>query len=166
MVSVRSHLRRLRSGKTVRVRAHTRRGSAAVAPAPVVGSDAGMSGVFLLVLLLLFLGLLSGGVTALVNSSPVASETNKKSQSAPPEPSRLPEGPEGRLAAQLRDIREKAGLSREEAAAQSGIAEATINDFEHALAVPSAQTLKALSSVYEMSFDEWTMLEIARAELH
>ncbi|MER6509948.1 helix-turn-helix transcriptional regulator [Nonomuraea sp. NPDC001636] len=117
-------------------------------------------------LLLLVLGLLSGGVAAFLNSSPVASETNKKSQSATSRPSKLPVGPEGRLAAQLRDAREKIGLSQKEAGAQAGIAQATINDIERALAVPSAQSLEALSSVYKLSFDEWTMLEITRSEIH
>ncbi|MER6581066.1 helix-turn-helix transcriptional regulator [Nonomuraea sp. NPDC001023] len=116
-------------------------------------------------LLLLVLGLLSGGVAAFLNSSPVASETSKKSQSATPRPSKLPVGPEGRLAAQLRDAREKIGLSQNEAGAQAGIAQATINDFERALAVPSAQSLEALSSVYKLSFDEWTRLEITRSEI-
>ncbi|MFI7224961.1 helix-turn-helix domain-containing protein [Nonomuraea angiospora] len=115
---------------------------------------------------LVVIGLLSGGVATYVNSSPVASATNKTSRSTTPSPSRLPPGPEGKLAARLRDARENVGLSQKEVSAQTGIAQSTINDFERALAVPSAESLKALSSVYGLSLDEWSVLEITRSDIH
>ncbi|WP_084774230.1 helix-turn-helix domain-containing protein [Nonomuraea candida] len=166
MVSVRSHLRRLRSGKIVRVRAHKRRGPAAAAPAPTASSDAGGFGFIWLVLAaLIVIGLLSGGIATYANSSQVASETNKTSRSATPRPSSLPPGPEGRLAGQLRDARENAGLSQKEVSVRTGIGQSTINDFERALAVPSAESMQELSSVYELSLDEWTALVVTRSEI-
>ncbi|MET8868319.1 helix-turn-helix transcriptional regulator [Nonomuraea sp. NPDC004580] len=114
---------------------------------------------------LIVIGLLSGGVATYVNSTPVASETNEASRSATPRPASLPPGPEGRLAAQLRDARKNAGLSQKEVSVRTGIAQSTINDFERALAVPSAESMQALYSVYEPSYDEWTALVVTRSEI-
>ncbi|WP_326632580.1 helix-turn-helix transcriptional regulator [Nonomuraea fuscirosea] len=56
-------------------------------------------------------------------------------------------------------------MSQTEVTERTGIAQLTINDFEGARAVPSAETLKAQSDVYQLSLDEWSLLEVARAEI-
>ncbi|WP_080042368.1 helix-turn-helix domain-containing protein [[Actinomadura] parvosata] len=157
MVRVRAHVRRLKSGKVTRVRSHERR---------TPGPSSTSSGLFLIVPgALVFFGLVFIGVQALGHSIPVASETEKPAHSQATAPDALPPGPEGVLAGKLRQARTNIGLSQSEVSARTGIAESTINDFEQARAVPSADTLKKLSNAYQLSLNEWSALEIARAEL-
>ncbi|TYB67249.1 helix-turn-helix transcriptional regulator [Nonomuraea sp. PA05] len=162
MVRVRSHLRRLRSGKVIHVRSHSRRTSSPSGSSGTATSGLLWGGLAMMV----FLGVLFGVFLATTgNPTPVASETEKTARPQPTAPATLPPGPEGEFAGRLREARMNTGLSRSEISALTGIAESTIDDFERALAVPSAETLKALSSAYRLSFDDWTALEITRSEL-
>lgn len=164
MVSVRSHLRRLKSGKTVWVRSHVRRGPAATSSVRSSRETDPVGALWILLAAVIVIGLVSGGMAAVGKSKPVASETSR----TPPATAtsiKLPSGPQGRLATLLRGARANIGLSQKEVSARTGIAQSTINDFERALAVPSAESLKTLSRAYQVSLDEWSLMEITRVEI-
>ncbi|NRQ31756.1 helix-turn-helix transcriptional regulator [Nonomuraea sp. NN258] len=109
---------------------------------------------------------LAAGWATLPDSAPVASESGNRSRPQPTAPATFPSGPAGELARNLRAARERASLTVRTVGERAGIAASTIDDFERAAAVPSAETLKRLSSAYGLSFEDWTALEIARSELH
>ncbi|WP_372500202.1 helix-turn-helix domain-containing protein [Sphaerisporangium perillae] len=132
--NVRKHLRRLRDGRVVQVRAHPRR----LPTNPVIVGGGG-----LIVALFMLFGI--GFILSQTGQTPAV-----PGRGASTAPVRLA-GVHADLAQALTAARQHAGMSRVQAATQAGMSESEIASFEEGTLTPDATDVDALCNAYGLT---------------
>ncbi|WP_372455642.1 helix-turn-helix domain-containing protein [Sphaerisporangium fuscum] len=129
--NVRKHVRRLRDGRVIQVRAHTRR----LAATPMV---VGAGGIVVVLFMIFGVGLI------LSQTSQNTALPERGVSTAPVRLARV----QADLAQALRAARQLAGISQRQAAALAGMSQSEIASFEEGTLVPDAAEVDALCKTY------------------